>query len=72
MLKKNPLYIPDNEKRTELRKAQNKFKVSDGTIKSDGTLTSNEFNDLFTNIEPNLAKKIRNQDASYLHYAGSA
>ena len=35
---------------------QDKFKLSDGTIISDGTLISNKFNEFFTNIGPNLEK----------------
>ena len=56
--------------RNKTRKVHNKFKMGDGSIISDGTLISNKFNDFFTNIEPNLAKKIPYQDISHLDFMG--
>ena len=44
--------------------------MGDGSIISDGTLISNKFNDFFTNIGPNLAKKIPHQDISHLDFMG--
>ena len=47
-----------------------KFKLSDGSFTMDGTTVSNKFNEFFTNIEPNLAKLIPNQQLSPLHFMG--
>ena len=58
-------YISDKNKTKKIR---NKFKMTDGTIISDGTHISNTFNEFFANIAPNLAKKISNQDISPLHF----
>ena len=51
---------------------QDKFKLSDGTIISDGTLIINKFNKNFTNIGSNLARKIPGQNVSHLHFMGPA
>ena len=51
---------------------QYKFKLSDRIIISDGTLISNKFNEFFTNIGPNLARKISSQNGSHLHFMGPA
>ena len=47
---------------------QDKFKLSDGTIISDGTIFCNKFNEFFTN----LARKIPGQNVSHLHFMGPA
>ena len=58
--------------RNKTRKVHNKFKMGDGSIISVGTLISNKFNGFFTNIGPNLAKKIPRQDISHLDFLGPA
>ena len=58
--------------RNKTRKMQDVFKLSDGTIILDGTLISNKFNEFFTNIGPNMARKIPGQDVSRLHFMGPA
>ena len=47
-----------------------KFKLSDGSFTMDGTTVSKKFNEFFTNIGPNLAKLIPNQQLSPLHFMG--
>ena len=47
-----------------------KFQLSDGSFTMDGTTVNNKFNELFTNIGPNLAKLIPKQQLSPLHFMG--
>ena len=54
--------------KNKTKKIRNKFKMTDGTMISDGTHISNIFNEFFANIAPNLAKKISNQNISALHF----
>ena len=50
--------------KNETKSAQNKFKITDGKIISDGTLISNTFNEFFVNIGSNLVDKIPYQNIS--------
>ena len=54
--------------KNKTKKIRNKFKMTDGTMISDGTHISNTFNEFLANIAPNLAKKISNQNISPLHF----
>ena len=47
-----------------------RFKLSDGSFTMDGTTVGNKFNEFPTNIGPNLAKLIPNQQLSPLHFMG--
>ena len=54
--------------KNKTKKIQNKFKITDRTMISDGTLISNTFNEFFVNVGPNLAKKSPNQNISPLQF----
>ena len=54
--------------KNKTKKIQNKFKITDGTMISDGILMSNTFNEFFVNVGPNLAKTIPTQNISPLQF----
>ena len=46
----------------------NQFRRESGTIITDPSIISNEFNDFFVNVGPNLASKIHHTGKDYYDY----
>ena len=60
--------MEDVVNKDEVKKVHSKFKLNDGSLTENKTVISNEFNELFVNIGPNLAKKIPQLSIDPLNY----
>ena len=58
--------------RAQKQTLSHQFKRNSGTIITDPTVISNEFNDFFVNVGPNLASKIQSTGKHYYDYLSTA
>ena len=56
--------------KNKVRKIQEQFKLSDGSVTSNKLIISEKFNEFFINIGPTLAKKIPHQSRNHSFYLG--
>ena len=71
-MKKSWSVIKSMINRNRSIKVQKKFKLSNGLVVTDGCTITENFNNFFTNVGPNLARSIPNQSTSPEEYLGQS